>query len=267
MDLLKKVIDSFSREVYIDRPDHKLGPVFTINIYGFGIEGSSDEYIGVGTKKGEEMFRTLLKRLYKEVLHKDPEWHYFFENTHNHLRFSLAFYEEIKEVLDLHEANYSELTVWIDGHTITRKYQHIFQKMFHSFSLLAVQGYDEDEIEALLDRVIHCFINHQYTFLPKLRKSLGSMMEPELISRNAYKRAEYIGYILSVDRVKAAYSSELKKTYSEYAECVKKQRESGIELMEILADMEPGEARESLEYFKAALAGEVDIEEEDEHDD
>ena len=81
MDLLKSIRqvfeygalkkDNSGRDViYVDTSgDH--GKVYTMNIHGFGDEDDPDNYECVDTPKGEEMFRTLLKRLYNEVLHKD----------------------------------------------------------------------------------------------------------------------------------------------------------------------------------------------------
>lgn len=211
MDLLKKVRDalpvSLIKKVYVkDQSD--FGKVFTIDIHGFG-ETGTDDYINVGTEEGIKKFKTLLLRLYHTVLHKDSNWHYFIEGSYNHLRFSDKFKEEIQEMLDLHEVNYNRLEVWVDEQGITKKYQEVFQKMFHSFSLLAVQGYDEDDIELLLDRVIHCFMNHQTIFLPEHCKKFGNSMEPSMVANYAVERARYIGRLEENNNMSEAYNTNL----------------------------------------------------------
>ena len=267
MDLLKKVRNSFSKTVYFDSSgDH--GVVYTMDIHGFGDKDDPDNYHGVETAEGEEMFRTLLKRLYHEVLYKDPNWHYFMEGTYNHLRFSRKFWIEVEELLELHEANYDGWKQWVDEQGITKKYQHIFQPLFHHFSLLAVQGYDEDEIDLLLDRVIHCFMNHQQLYLPKHRKQHGAMTEPLLVAKNAVKRAEYIGHCSGVNSVKEGYekwADEASAWY--YSKCEEKKdaiddfRESTEGLMEMLAEMEPEQAKEILKEHREKL-DEIKAEEE-----
>ena len=214
MDLLKKVKNSFSaKKIYYEK-ENGLGSVIEINIDGFG-EG--DNYINVEEKKGEELFITLLKRLYHSVLYKDSNWHYFVEGKYNHLRVSEKFLEEVVEILDLHDVQYeTPFKEWIDGQEITRKYQDVFKLMFHAFSLMAMQDYHEDEFIAILDRVIHCFMNHQMLFIPGMREALGDMLEPELISRNAYKRAEFISYYKTYHRMKSSYDDWAKSVKQWY---------------------------------------------------
>ena len=263
MDLLKKVKDSFSKTkiVYVKDPGD-LGVVHTINIYGFGEQDDPDNYDSVGTDKGEELFRTLLKRLYHIVLHKDPEWHYFMEGTFNHLRFSYGFWEEIQEILDLHEAHYDEWPeVWEDEQGITAKYQSVFQKLFHDFSLMAMQGYEEDEIDLILDRVIHCFMNHQQLYLLKHREAHGAMTEALLVARYAAKRGEYTGYCAGVNAVKEKYNEYAGEVRDHYLEdCKKKQdaleeyKTSADEILKMVAELEPEEAKIALEAIKEAEA-------------
>ena len=212
MDLLKKVRDVFTiketERVYIE--DTKtFGVVHEIHVYGFGSK-TVEDYENVDTLKGRELFKTCLKRLYHTVLYRDPDWHYFIEGSYNILRFSYNFWDEIEEILELHEANYDLVPkVWVDDQTATRKYQGVFQKMFHAFSLMAMQNYKEAEFHLILDRVIHCFMNHQMLFLPETFEKYGVTMEPLLIAHNAVARASYIGYLDSWSKAKGAYQSKL----------------------------------------------------------
>jgi hypothetical protein len=210
MDLLKKVKDALPvfliKKVYVkDQSD--LGKVYNINIHHFG--NPTDGYVNIGTDKGIKMFKTLLIRLYHTVLYKDPNWHYFIEGEYNHLRFSNKFWVEIEEILELHKVNYEDPQLWVDEQGITKKYQDVFQKMFHSFSLLAVQEYDEDDIELLLDRVIHCFMNHQTIFLPEHCKKFGNSMEPSMVANYAVGRANYIGRIEEHNNIAEVYNDNL----------------------------------------------------------
>ncbi len=212
MDLIKKVRDVFTTKeierVYVEN-EGDFGIVYEINVYGFGPEGEED-YENVDTLRGREMFRTCLKRLYHTVLHRDPNWHYFIEGSYNIIRFSYSFWDEIKEILELHEAGISPYPkIWVDDQTATRKYQNVFQKMFHAFSLMPMQNYKEEEFSLILDRVIHCFVNHQILFLPRTFARLGVTMEAQLIAHNAVARASYIGYLDSWARAKDVYQRKL----------------------------------------------------------
>ncbi len=201
MKLLEKVRKSFSGK---EKKQDDLGPVLTLDVITLG-----DDDANVGTEEGVERFKTLLIKLYHDVLHKDPNWHYFVENTYNHIRFSSKFWPEVRDILNLHGVQRSPVKNWVDEQDITRKYQDVFQKMFHSFSLLAVQEYDEDEIDQLLDRVIHCFMNHQVIFLPEHREKFGTNMEAVLISNNAIARAHYTGKLAENDSVASVYKTKL----------------------------------------------------------
>lgn len=201
MDLLKKVANSFLGK---EKKQDDFGTVLTLDIHTLG-----DDDAKVGTEEGYVRFKALLLELYHDVLCKDPNWHYFIEGTYNHLRFSNKFWPEVRDILNLHGVQHGPVKDWIDDQDITRKYQDVFQKMFHSFSLLAVQEYDEDEIDQLLDRVIHCFMNHQTIFLPKRRKKYGTNMEATLISNNAVSRAHYTGRLAEGSAIVEAYNAKL----------------------------------------------------------
>jgi len=153
--------------------------MINVNIYGFG-EVDDEDYISVETDEGIEKFKTLLLRLYHTILYKDPNWHYFIEGKYNHLRFSHKFWEEIKDMLDLHEVNYHDLQQWINEQGITREYQDIFQNM-----------------------------NHQTIFLPEHCKKFGTLMEPSLVANYASGRAHYIGRIEESNAILKSYNDRL----------------------------------------------------------
>lgn len=212
MDLLKKIKDVFTikeiERVYIPASTD-VGLVHEIFVYGFG-EKEVEDYENVETVKGRELFKTCLKRLYHTVLYRDPNWHYFIEGSYNIIRFSYDFWDEIRDILELHEANFDEEPrIWIDDQKATRNYQDVFQKMFHAFSLMPMQNYKEEELQGILDRVIHCFMNHQMLFVPKTFARLGSTMEAQLIAHNAVARASYIGYLDTWNSARGAYQRKL----------------------------------------------------------
>lgn len=271
MDLLEKIRSVFEigalkkkytapDVVYVDST-RDYGKVHTIDIRGFGERGNPDDYENVATDKGEEMFRTLLKRLYHEVLYRDPAWHYFMEGSYNHLRFSFNLWQEIRGILDLHETHYNDPKLWVDEQGATRKYQHIFKGLFHGFSQMAVEGYEEDEIDSLLDRVIHCFMNHQQLYLLEHRKEHGAMTEAILVARYVAKRAEYTGYCSGIKKAQKNYNKWAEEARTWYHdECEKKQvaleeyRTSSEEILEMVAELEPEEAKEALKYMKEKKA-------------
>lgn len=205
MNLLSRFKDLVKPEkeyVFVEAPDKDLGDMLEIKIYGFEWDPVK-ETIGVKmeTQEGRQRFITMLKRMYNGVLKADPRWHYFNEDYYMIIRFSEKFVEDVADILILHEAGTGDFYTWIDEQSATRKYQHIFEKMFHSFSVMAMQNYDESEFSDILDRVIHCFFNHQLLFIPKLEKAYGTNVEAKLVSLYASARAQYVGYIQGVRRM------------------------------------------------------------------
>jgi hypothetical protein len=125
---------------------------------------------------------------------------------------------------------------------------------------MAVEGYPEDEINMILDRVIHCFMNHQQLYLLEHRKDYGVMVEPYLVAKYAANRAKYIGYCEGVGAVKKGYEKWAQDARDSYLDdCRAKRkamedyRESTEGLMEIIAEMEPEEAKEVLREHKESL--------------
>ena len=242
MDLLKKVKNVFSKK-------KDLGRILEINIHGFGWE---DDYISVEEKEGEKLFIAFLKDLYTTVLNKDPNWHYFIEGSFNHIRISEKFKDEFLDIMRKHKARCKPVIFeWKDEQAITKKYQPVFKLMFHAFSEMAMQNYDEDEFNMILDRVIHCFMNHQMLFIPELRKEHGNMTEPILIARNAVKRAEFIGYILGMNRVNREKAEALDKLHADHIEDYNKYQEDLKEqFVEMLKLMEKSDEPLTVEDIK-----------------
>jgi hypothetical protein len=124
---------------------------------------------------------------------------------------------------------------------------------------MAMQGYEEDEIELILDRVIHCFMNHQQLYLLKHREAHGAMTEALLVARYVAKRGEYTGYCAGVNAVKRGYKEWAKETRDWYEDdCKKKQAaledymDSTEGLFEMVVDATPEDAKEAIKMIKEA---------------
>lgn len=142
-----------------------------------------------------------IKHIYDNILVNDNNWHFFNEGSYYILRCSEQFYDEVCYELEQAGFGINECGEWIDEQYITRKYQDVYQIMFHGFSVMAMKDYDYEELDYIYDRVSHCFLNHQ------LLKWIGALMEddakikldrywePTIVSRNALRRMDYMAYI------------------------------------------------------------------------
>jgi len=162
----------------------------------------------------------IIKGAYCEVLRNDPEWHFFYENHYNIIRCSLGFYRELLEYLDECGVEYVEKGMWVDGQPTTRDFQHIFQPMFHTFSLMALEEYGWPKIHSIFDRVAHCFLNHQYFVLQKYRniRPIPTLWESQIISENAMYRSHYVGRCDGIWEADRLYKDALTKRAEEAKE-------------------------------------------------
>ncbi len=169
------------------------------------------EFGGIPINRHESVAWGVITDLHELVFKKDPNWHFFYEGWYNIIRFSKMFREDVIVYLDENDITYEEKGVWIDGQLITNKYQHLYQPMFHSFSELAIQDQGKN-IRTALDRVVHCFLNHQFFVLREFREKHGGAWEPVLISDNLVNRSFYLGQCNGV-KLEAEASAELNKKY------------------------------------------------------
>lgn len=135
----------------------------------------------------------ILKGLYKRHLRKDDKWHFFWEGYYTLIRCQKLFAPKVKGYLRYHKVQFVDQGVWVDNISITKKYQEEFQQIFHGYSVLAMKGKDE-EVDKLIDRVIHCFLNNMST--NERRKGDYTFWEPYKIIDNALQRAVFIGQII-----------------------------------------------------------------------
>jgi hypothetical protein len=145
--------------------------------------------------------------IYDKILRKDPFWHFFYERAFLHIRCSDNFAGLVCDYLDDLGAVYTQPSIWIDGSDTVRNYQSIFTYLFHGFSVLAME-YEDNEFHVVMDRVIHCFMNHQwYRSEFQLARQVWGEFEAEamLIAKNSVARANYNGWCEGVIQMKKKY--------------------------------------------------------------
>lgn len=153
----------------------------------------------------------IIQGAYCVALEKDPKWHYFYEDSYNIIRCSYEFEDDLQAYLDVCGVTYSGPSVWVDGQPVTYKYQHIFCPMFHTFTMMAINGYHSYELRTIFDRVYHCFFNHQFLPLTTQSGNLGNNWEAHLLSDAAVGRAHFTGSLGS----NIYHGDEKKKEYKD----------------------------------------------------
>lgn len=136
----------------------------------------------------------ILQEIYHKILRQDPVWHFFYEGTFSHLRFSRCFEADVQDILNAKNIKYDRVEVWRDMQGATADYQRIFTYLFHGFSVLAIEV-PYEQLPAIFDRIIHCFLNHNWYKAWPYRKEQGELLwEGAYIANNALNRAAYQGY-------------------------------------------------------------------------
>lgn len=140
-----------------------------------------------------------INALYDKVLHKDQNWHFFYEGEYSIIRCSQEFEEKVIEFFEEFDIQYEFNGLWIDGSSVVCKYRKIFQPMLHCFSELAI-SMDEVDLLDVADRVTHCFFNHAYYMAKDHREPFKhpdivdpTLWEAEMMARLSVYRAHYIG--------------------------------------------------------------------------
>lgn len=173
-----------------------------------------------GINEDEEKAWALIKFLHHNILINDDRWHFFYENFYNIIRCSESFYPEVIKELDTFGVYYKEKGEWIDDSETVQKYKRIYEGLFHNFSLMALQGYDGNEIYNIYDRLSHCFLNHQFYMLKGHREKYGRQWEATIMNYTAMHRAEYTGMMIR-DGINADKSSSINTEYRTIPEQVK----------------------------------------------
>jgi len=138
----------------------------------------------------------ILHTLWKEVLSEDNWWHFFYEGSYTVIRVTRKSRGKVSNFLKRKGVDCRYAGKWIDNIKTTRESQNEFLYIFHGYSELAMKsiGKSNKDIEFLLDRVVHCFMNNMSSNLR--RETTGALWEPMLIAKNAIERAVFIGRIL-----------------------------------------------------------------------
>jgi len=163
----------------------------------------------IGMQCDEHGLKTL-RDLWFDHLSYDPYWHFLWEGTYALIRCTEKNAESV--VMEAESRGYKcVVELYMDNIPITRKYQGMFEKLFHAMSLLAVFMQD-DEFDDITDRVLHCWLNMTRT--PEREKRFtefcGSetesqvMMEPMNMMLHAFRRAFTIGAIIHGNALRRA---------------------------------------------------------------
>lgn len=144
-----------------------------------------------------EIKEETLHALWKQILHKDPWWHFFYEGTWTLLRVSTT--KNIYKWLKKHKIEYEYKKIWKDNIPTTRKFQEEFLYIFHGYSELAMKnfGTTSKEIKPVLDRVVHCFMNNIISDRRRESVDYYADWEPLMIVECGIQRARTIGMILA----------------------------------------------------------------------
>jgi len=148
-----------------------------------------------------------LVAIYDQILHKDPNWHYFYEDHYSLIRCSLKYEQDVKKYLDENNIEYKWPTkLWREGCYVTVQYQEDFKVMFHTFSELIIKMIKKDDGDQLYmagDRAAHCFhvmamyLAHYSGSLDRFRASKLDILywEADQMARLTAGRAYHIGLI------------------------------------------------------------------------
>jgi len=116
-------------------------------------------------KVSKERQWEILICLYKLVLHKDKNWHFFYEIFFNIIRCSKKLQKDVTKYLNGCGMKYEVKGPWIDNQPITKKHQKHFKAIFHANSEMIMamalakdQSKTWNEIYLIADRLTHCFI-------------------------------------------------------------------------------------------------------------
>jgi len=140
-----------------------------------------------------ELTWSILKSLYDKILRRDPFWHFFYEGEFSIVRCSGELTKEVCNFLDEHDVVYTEPSVWVDSSDTVKRFHTVFTTLFHSYSVLAME-YDDGEWFHVADRVIHCYMNHQWyrQWAQWFRKCWGEdYWEGMALSEHGQRRSGY----------------------------------------------------------------------------
>lgn len=187
--------------------------IIEIELWSWGEEGINND---------EDRAWALIKYLYKKILINDENWHFFYENKYNIIRCSESFFQPVLDELKMFGVVYKVKGEWIDGSRTVEAHKKIYQGLFHYFTLMALEEYEDDDIYHIYDRLSHCFLNHQFYALKGFREKQGKQWEARLMSMTAVQRADYNGYL-------GAHGIDASKSNPDKVEESEEDEEEGVE--------------------------------------
>ena len=153
-----------------------------------------------------------IKEINSEILHKDSHWHYFYERYYLIIRCQKRFIGKVRKFLEEKNINYGDVGKWSDDSSVVMNYKEIFQPLFHNFTKLAILGYTDSDRDKIVDRVLHCFLNHQFYNFEDVRNAQGYYSwEANIIAANAVGRALNQGRIWQEDLLQTKKDNKKKE--------------------------------------------------------
>lgn len=161
----------------------------------------------------------LLRKLWRDVLHTDPRWHFFWEGSYSLIRCSASHTKRVDEFFAAQKIKVQWDGLWKDPNPLVHKYQSLYEGMFHGFSEMAVHlskqtagNWKKDEFWLALDRIVHPFIlmNYHWQRVNRVRYLLGpwhnsapQYFEGLALGRCAVDRSYYQGYMMAQIKAQA----------------------------------------------------------------
>lgn len=146
------------------------------------IYGLNEKWVDTSSK---EDGLGLMSILYRNIFMDDPYWHFFWEGDYTVIRHCEGRHQRIKQLVKANDPG-GTLTVihklggYQENIKITERYLQAFIPIFHGFSVLAMEMYNEDFI-SVLERINHCFLNMV------TRESIVDHFNPAYISKDLVK--------------------------------------------------------------------------------
>jgi len=168
--------------------------------FSFNNESPVIEYYLLDFNEDMEAAWIHILSIYKEILHSDDKWHFFYEGTYSIIRCQQKYQKKLERYLENNDIEFRCRGEWLGDHWAVCKYQDHFTRMFHDFSLLAIKMEEKDLIH-VADRIIHPFFNHCVYMAEDIRKLYGNASwESTMMAHLTVSRAMFAGQMIQLDK-------------------------------------------------------------------